>query len=81
MIPLPYSLIIEATEEPDFFSFYSEELEGYSGIGHSIEDGIYNARWGMKDHIKLLKEAGLPIPKPLENPKITIINAEKGVAV
>ena len=27
MIELPYSLIIEATEEPDFFGFYSPTLK------------------------------------------------------
>jgi len=36
MIELPYSLIIEATEEPDFFGFYSPDLEGFTGIGHSL---------------------------------------------
>jgi hypothetical protein len=29
MIDLRYSLVIEATEEPDFFSFYSPDLEGF----------------------------------------------------
>ena len=43
MIELEYSLIIEATEEPDYFWFYSTDLEGFSGIGHSIEDCIYKA--------------------------------------
>jgi hypothetical protein len=38
IIGLPCSLIIEATEEPDYFGFYSPELEGFSGIGHSVED-------------------------------------------
>jgi len=33
MIDLPYSLIIEATDEPDFFGFYSPELEGFNGCG------------------------------------------------
>ncbi|MBW1729137.1 MAG: hypothetical protein JRJ62_16560 [Deltaproteobacteria bacterium] len=33
MIELPYSLIIEATEEPDYFGFYSPDLEGFTGIG------------------------------------------------
>ena len=33
MIDLPYSLVIEATEEPDYFGFYSPDLEGFSGIG------------------------------------------------
>ncbi len=32
MIEFEYSLIIEATEEPDYFGFYSEDLEGFSGI-------------------------------------------------
>ena len=38
MIDFKYSLIIEATEEPDFFGFFSPDLEGFSGVGHSIED-------------------------------------------
>ena len=29
MIDLPYSLTIEATEEADYFSFYSQDLEGF----------------------------------------------------
>jgi len=45
MIDLRYSLVIEATEEPDFFSFYSPDLEGFTGVGQSIEDCIYKARW------------------------------------
>ncbi len=46
MIDLRYSLVIEATEEPDFFSFYSPDLEGFSGIGHSVEDCLYKAKRG-----------------------------------
>jgi predicted RNase H-like HicB family nuclease len=65
MIDFKYSLIIEATEEPDFFGFYSPDLEGFSGVGHSIEDCLYKARWGMIEHVKLLREAGLPIPKEI----------------
>ncbi len=41
MIDLPYSLTIEATEEPDYFGFYSPDMEGFTGIGHSVEDCIY----------------------------------------
>ncbi len=54
MITLPYSLIIEATDEPDYFGFYSLELEGFSGIGHSVEDCLFKAKWGMEEHIDLL---------------------------
>ncbi len=38
MLDLPYSLIIEVMDEPDYFGFYSPELEGFSGIGHLVED-------------------------------------------
>jgi len=77
MIELQYSLIIEATEEPDYFGFYSPDLEGFSGIGHSIEDCLYKAKWGMKEHIELLKQQDLPIPKKSIDPKIIIQNEHK----
>jgi len=79
MIHLPYSLIIEATEEQDFFGFFSPELEGFTGSGHSIEDCIDVAGRGMAEHINLLKKKGLPVP--LENPKakITIQTSESTV--
>jgi predicted RNase H-like HicB family nuclease len=77
MIDLPYSLIIEATEEPDFFGFYSTDLEGFSGIGHSVEDCLFKARWGMKEHVELLKEKNLPVPKRNTDPKVIIQNERK----
>jgi predicted RNase H-like HicB family nuclease len=77
MIDLPYSLIIEATEEPDYFGFYSTDLEGFSGIGHSVEDCLFKARWGMKEHVELLKEKKLPVPERNTDPKIVIQNERK----
>ncbi len=77
MIELQYSLIIEATEEPDYFGFYSPDLEGFSGIGHSIEDCLYKAKWGMKEHVELLKQQDLPIPEISIDPKIIIQNEHK----
>lgn len=74
MITLPYSLVVEATEDPTFFGFYSPELEGFSGVGHSIEDCLYQARWGMEEHVELLRETGLPIPPPSTDPSITVRN-------
>jgi predicted RNase H-like HicB family nuclease len=76
MIELEYSLIIEATGDPEFFGFYSPDLEGFTGIGHSIEDCLYKAKWGMKEHVNLLKEQGLPIPPKNQNPKIIIQNED-----
>jgi predicted RNase H-like HicB family nuclease len=75
MIDLPYSLVIEATEEADFFGFFSPDLEGFSGVGHSVEDCLYKAKWGMKEHVELLKQQRLPVPLPNPNPRVTIQNA------
>jgi predicted RNase H-like HicB family nuclease len=76
MIDLKYSLAIEATDDPTFFGFYSPDLEGFSGIGHSIEDCLYQAKWGIEEHVALLKEQRLPVPKSNLQPKITIQNQE-----
>jgi predicted RNase H-like HicB family nuclease len=77
MIELPYSLIIEATEEPDYFGFFSPDLEGFSGIGHSVEDCLFKAKWGMKEHVQVLKHEGLPIPLKNTDPKIIVQNEKK----
>lgn len=76
MIELEYSLIIEATEELDYFGFYSPDLEGFTGIGHSIEDCLYKAKWGMIEHINLLREKGFSIPLKNPHPKIIIQNEQ-----
>jgi len=75
MIELRYSLVIEATAEPDFFSFYSPDLEGFTGVGHSVEDCLYQARWGMIEHVRLLEEQRLPVPVPSARPRIIIEDA------
>lgn len=74
MIDLKYSLVIEATDDPTFFGFYSPDLEGFTGIGHSIEDCLYQARWGMQEHIQLLQQQGLSVPSENRNPTVTICN-------
>ena len=74
MINLPYSLIIEATDEPDFFGFYSDELRGFSGVGHSIEGCLCKAAGGMQDHLITMKEQGLTVPPVNANPEIIIRN-------
>jgi len=77
MIDLPYSLVIEATDELDYFGFYSPELEGFSGSGHSVEDCLYKAKWGMQDHVDLLKNQGLPVPPRNASPTVTIQNEQR----
>ena len=74
MIDLKYSLVIEATDDPNFFGFYSPDLEGFTGIGHAIEDCVYKAKWGVEEHVALLKGQRLPVPKENSNPQIIIQN-------
>jgi predicted RNase H-like HicB family nuclease len=81
MIDLKYSLVIEATEDPTFFTFYSPDLEGFTGVGNSVEDCLYKAKWGIEEHVALLKEHKFPIPQTNANPTITIKNTKKLAAV
>lgn len=76
MLDLRYSLIIEATVDPNFFGFFSPDLEGFTGVGHSIEDCLYKARSGMEEHVELLKEQGLPIPPRAARPTVLVQNEE-----
>jgi predicted RNase H-like HicB family nuclease len=76
MIDLLYSLTIEATEDPNFFCFFSPDLEGFTGVGNSIEDCLYKARWGMQEHVGLLRERGLAVPPSANNPKVIIENVK-----
>ncbi len=71
MTDLPYSLVIEATGEPDYFGFYSPDLEGFTGIGDSVEDCLFKAERGIREHVALLREHGLPIPS--ENPESDVV--------
>jgi predicted RNase H-like HicB family nuclease len=80
VIELRHSLVIEATEDPTFFTFYSPDLEGFSGVGGSIEDCLYKARWGMEEHVALLSEQGLPVPPVQPEPIVTIRNSRTGQA-
>jgi predicted RNase H-like HicB family nuclease len=74
MIELPYSLVIEATEDPTFFGFHSPELTGFTGVGHSVEDCLYRARLGMHEHVELLRKQGLPVPPASPDPTVIIRN-------
>jgi predicted RNase H-like HicB family nuclease len=81
MIDLKYALVIEATADPNFFGFYSPDLEGFTGVGHSIEDCMYKARWGMEEHVALLREQGFPVPEANPDPTIVIRNEARVEAV
>ena len=46
-------------------------------MGHSVEDCIYKAKWGMKEHVDLLEQQGLPVPPTNPEPQIVIQNEKK----
>ncbi|GJL50967.1 MAG: hypothetical protein NPIRA01_21940 [Nitrospirales bacterium] len=75
MLDLPYSLVIEATDDPTFFGFYFPDLEGFTGTGHSIEDCLYQAKWGMQEHLSLIQNEHLPLPPVNPHPTVLIKNA------
>ena len=77
MIDLKYSLVIEATEDPSFFGFYSPDLEGFTGVGHSVEDCLYKAKWGMEEYLTLMEEQGLSIPSSNPDPEILVVNERR----
>ena len=81
MIDLDYALTIEATDDPTFFGFYSSDLEGFSGVGHSVEDCLYHARRAMKEHVALLRETGRPVPAPSADPTVVIRNSHETTTV
>ena len=75
MIDLNYSLVIEATDNPAFLGFYSPELERFTGVGHSVEDCVYQAKSGIAQHVALLREQNLPVPPANANPRVVIENS------
>jgi predicted RNase H-like HicB family nuclease len=77
VIELPYCLVIEATDEPDYFGFYSPDLEGFTGIGHSVEDCLFQAKWGMREFVQIMAARNLPIPPRSEDPTVLIKNARR----
>ncbi|MBM4405945.1 MAG: type II toxin-antitoxin system HicB family antitoxin [Chloroflexi bacterium] len=70
---LTYLLIIEATEDPDFFGFFAPDLDDFTGIGTSIADCVHKARQGIKEHTALLRTYGFPVPRPSRKPVITFL--------
>lgn len=69
MIELTYSLVIEASEEPDFFWVYSLDLEGFSGIGTPCKI-VYNTQTEHEGSLGVARETGVsssPVESGVEN--------------
>ena len=78
MIDIEYSLIIEATEDPAFFCYYSPDLHGFTGAGYSLGECISKVKAEMDEFIGFVKEMGDAIPRPSRRPYIKIVNAPRG---
>jgi predicted RNase H-like HicB family nuclease len=74
MTDLRHSFIIEATSDANSFGFCSPDLERFTGVGHSIEDCLYKAKWGMEEHVALLADQKMPIPEANPNPTVFVQN-------
>ena len=72
---LKYSLVVESTADPTYFSYYFPELKGFSGSGTSIEACLVS-EIGMIEHVQLLEEAGLTMPACNPTPAVTILKSE-----
>ena len=66
-----YSLVIEATDDPNFFGIYSPELSGFTGVGNSVEDCLAQSEPAMEEYVSFLIEEGLPVPPLNPNPAVT----------
>jgi hypothetical protein len=77
MITLPYSLIIEATEDPDFLAFippiWKDSPE--SVIRSKIVSIKRVGEWQITH--QMLRDQGLSVPAPNPNPTIVIQNEAK----
>ena len=77
MKQLSYSLVLEPTDDPGFFGFYSPELEGFSGAGTSIDDCLQKAPAAIDEYANVLVEEGLPIPPINPNPTVFVENSDR----
>ena len=68
MIDLDYSLIIEATEDPSFFCYYSPGLLGFTGAGHSLEDCISKVKAEMDEFVAFIREMDHSFPGQAAGP-------------
>jgi len=75
MIELEYSLVIEATEDPKFFGWYSPDIPGFTGTGKSIDDCIKRAREAIPEFFEVMRTIGTEPPKANRNPKVVIQNS------
>ncbi len=73
MKELCYSLVVEATDDPAFYSYFSPDLPGYTGWGESLVGAVTDALEHMDEYIEFMRESGAEIPPPALNPQISFL--------
>lgn len=71
MTPLAYSIVIEQTDDPQFWGYYSPDLLGYTGTAVSYLEAVTNAIEGIPEYLEFMREVGSPIPPPNPHASIT----------
>jgi hypothetical protein len=64
----------------EFLGFCSPDLEGFTGISHSVEDCLYQAEWGMREFLQVMNDGSMPVPPRIGEPTVLIKNAGQGSA-
>jgi plasmid stabilization system protein ParE len=69
--------VLNAVRMLQSFPKWALFLQNCAGIGNSVEDCLYKARWGMEEHVSLVRERNLAAPAPVEDPKVVIQNPKR----
>ncbi|MBI1291188.1 hypothetical protein GC173_08070 [bacterium] len=64
MTNFPYTIVIEPTEDPGFFGFFSPDLPGYTGCATSFNEAVIDAINGISEYIDFLRAEGIDVPPP-----------------
>lgn len=70
---LSYSIIIEKTEDPNFFGVVVPDILGCTTTGRSIQECIHKAREAIELHLQYLQEEGLSLPPEPKRVYIKIV--------
>ena len=77
MLKLKYSLVVEATHNPDFFGVYCPELGDYgacTATGATIDEAIQRGIAAVDEFVSMLLEDGEKTPPFPAWPSIRIVN-------
>jgi hypothetical protein len=75
MIDVKYSLVVQATDDSSR-STHRNSRDSVAWVTLSRTACIRRARWGMREHVELLLQCGLPVPSENDNPTVIVHNRQ-----